>query len=51
MLKMEFVLLEYTRMNPLKSTIDSEDQCKNWKEYEDKLKIFPELFGQSWKKK
>lgn len=39
MLKMEIVLLEYTGIKPPKSTIDSEDQCKKWKEYENKLKI------------
>lgn len=39
MLKMEIVLLEYTGIKPPKSTIDSEDQCKTWKEYEKKLKI------------
>lgn len=36
---MEIVLLEYTGIKPQKSTIDSEDQCKKWKEYENKLKI------------
>lgn len=39
MLKMEIVLLEYTGIKPPKSTIDSENQCKKWKEYENKLKI------------